>query len=59
MLETHVFDDQPDLYKQRLKVTFVERVREDRAFRSAEALARQIRKDCDMARAILARRDNP
>jgi len=58
MLETHVFDDAPDLYKQRLKVTFVERVREDRAFPSAEALARQIEKDCAIARAILARRDN-
>jgi len=57
MLETHVFDDQPELYKQRLKVTFVERVREDRAFKSAEALARQIRRDCEMARNILAQRD--
>ncbi len=57
ILETHVFDDQPDLYKQRLKVTFIERVREDRAFKSAEALAQQIRKDCQIAREILARRD--
>ncbi|RMH60923.1 MAG: bifunctional riboflavin kinase/FAD synthetase [Zetaproteobacteria bacterium] len=58
ILETHVFDDNPNLYKQRLKVTFVERVREDRAFPNPEALARQIEKDCAAARAILAQRDN-
>lgn len=54
VLETHVFDDAPDLYKQRLKVTFVKRIREDRAYRGAEALAIQIAKDCQQARAILA-----
>jgi len=55
LLETHLFDDSPDLYKHRLTVTFVERVREDRAFRGAEELAKQIAADCDMAREILAR----
>ena len=53
MLETHVFDDNPDLYKQRLKVTFVARIREDRAFASADDLARQIAEDCKAAKAIL------
>ncbi|HKJ83181.1 MAG TPA: bifunctional riboflavin kinase/FAD synthetase [Mariprofundaceae bacterium] len=57
LLETHLFDDNPDLYKKRLSVTFVERVREDRAFRGAEELARQIAIDCEVAREILARRD--
>jgi len=59
MLETHILDASPDLYKKRLKVHFIERVREDRAFRSAEELAEQIALDCEVARAILARRDNP
>jgi riboflavin kinase/FMN adenylyltransferase len=55
LLETHLFDDSPDLYKHRLTVTFVERVREDRAFKGAEDLAQQIADDCDKAREILAR----
>lgn len=58
LLETHLFDDNPDLYKKRLSVTFVQRVREDRAFKGAEELARQIAIDCDVARQILSRRDN-
>ncbi len=57
VLETHVFDDRPDLYRKRLSVTFIERVREDRAYSSAEALARQIREDCRIARLILERWD--
>lgn len=57
LLETHLFDDNPDLYKKRLNVTFVQRVREDRAFRGAEELARQIAIDCEAARQILSRRD--
>ena len=57
VLETHVFDASPDLYKRRLKVTFVQRIREDRAFRTGDELARQIAKDCEDARQILALRD--
>ncbi|HKI61863.1 MAG TPA: bifunctional riboflavin kinase/FAD synthetase [Mariprofundaceae bacterium] len=57
VLETHIFDAHPDLYKKRLKVHFIERVREDRAFKSAEALAEQIAKDCAVARDILSQRD--
>jgi len=53
VLETHVFDDAPNLYRQRLRVTFVARVREDRAFSSPEDLREQIRQDCIAARMIL------
>jgi len=53
MLETHIFDASPDLYKHRLKVSFVERIREDRAFTSADDLARQIGEDCKVAKTIL------
>ncbi len=55
MLETHVLDDNPDLYKRRLRVEFVQRIREDRAFTGPEDLARQIARDCDAARRILGR----
>jgi len=54
VLETHVFDDTPDLYKHRLKVTFVDRIREDRAFTGPDDLARQIAEDCKVARRILS-----
>jgi len=54
ILETHLFDDAPDLYKHRLKVDFVKRIREDRAFTGPDDLARQIAKDCQAARKILS-----
>jgi len=54
ILETHVFDASPDLYKHRLRVTFVERIREDRAFTGPDDLARQIAEDCKAARHILS-----
>jgi len=53
ILETHVFDDAPELYKHRLKVDFVRRIREDRAFTGPDDLARQIARDCAAARKIL------
>jgi riboflavin kinase/FMN adenylyltransferase len=53
ILETHVLDQTLDLYHHRLIVRFVRRIREDRTFKHADALARQIRKDCDAARQCL------
>ncbi|MDX8377375.1 MAG: bifunctional riboflavin kinase/FAD synthetase [Mariprofundales bacterium] len=53
LLETHILNDKPDLYHQRLMVSFVQRVREDRAFANVKALIRQIAKDCVIARTIL------
>ncbi len=58
-LETHILDDNPELYRKRLRVTFVARIREDRAFRSPEELARQIERDCAMARDLLASAPRP
>lgn len=53
ILETHMLDVSPDLYNARLEVQFVQRVREDRAYKSAEALSEQIQRDCAEARRIL------
>lgn len=53
ILEAHLFDDSPDLYHKRLEITFVSRIREDRVFRNAEELAKQISIDCTEARRIL------
>jgi riboflavin kinase/FMN adenylyltransferase len=54
ILETHILDETLDLYHHRLIVRFVTRMREDRTFKHADALAKQIRKDCDAARQHLA-----
>ncbi|HKI60545.1 MAG TPA: bifunctional riboflavin kinase/FAD synthetase [Mariprofundaceae bacterium] len=53
VLETHMLDANPDLYNQRLEIQFVQRVREDRAYKSAEELSEQIARDCAEARSIL------
>jgi riboflavin kinase/FMN adenylyltransferase len=53
LLETHLLDTQEDLYGKRLKVHFVKRIREDRAFVSADDLAAQIQADCAEAKRIL------
>jgi len=53
VLETHMLDANPDLYNQRLEIQFVQRVREDRAYKSAEELSEQIARDCAEARRIL------
>lgn len=54
VLETHMLDVEPELYNERLEIQFVKRVREDRAYRSAEELAEQIAKDCKVAKKILS-----
>jgi len=54
LLETHLFDDGPDVYDQWLNVSFVQRIREDRTFTGHADLAAQIAKDCKAARHILA-----
>ncbi len=55
-LEVHLFDFDGDLYGQRCDVAFVERLRSETRFPSAEALAAQIQRDAEQARAVLARR---
>ncbi len=53
LLETHLFDDAPDIYGEYLKISFVKRIREDRTFTGHEDLAQQIAKDCKQAKIIL------
>lgn len=54
-IETHVLDFDEDLYGRRLQVHFVERLREERKFPSADRLVRQIEEDVANARGILNR----
>jgi riboflavin kinase/FMN adenylyltransferase len=55
-IETHLFDFSADLYRQRLRVNFLEHIREERKFPSVPELVRQIQEDADRARALLAGR---
>jgi riboflavin kinase / FMN adenylyltransferase len=52
-LETHLFDFDGDLYGERLRVSFVERLRGETRFPSAQALVEQIHKDAARAREVL------
>jgi len=55
-LEVHLFDFAGDLYGRRCRVSFIERLRGEVRFASAEALAAQIRDDAARARAVLVAR---
>ena len=49
-LEAFLFDFQGDLYGRRLSIEFVKKLRDEAYFASLDALAAQIRRDCDAAR---------
>ncbi|MBI4506357.1 MAG: bifunctional riboflavin kinase/FAD synthetase [Chloroflexi bacterium] len=53
VLEVHLFDFGGDLYGQRVRVVFVERLREERRFASLDELRAQIARDAAQARAVL------
>jgi riboflavin kinase/FMN adenylyltransferase len=55
-LEVHLFDTDLDLYGASVRVDFVERLRETRAFSGAEDLKAQLNRDSLNARAILTQR---
>lgn len=55
LLEVHLLDGTADLYGQRLRVAFVERLRGERRFAGIDELRAQIERDCALARAIHAR----
>jgi riboflavin kinase / FMN adenylyltransferase len=49
-LEAFLFDFQGDLYGRRLSIEFVKKLRDEADFASLDALAAQIKRDCDAAR---------
>lgn len=51
-VEVHILDFDGDLYGREIAVRFRERIRDERKFKSAEELVRQIRKDVQYAREI-------
>jgi riboflavin kinase/FMN adenylyltransferase len=54
-VETHVFDIDQDLYDATLRLGFVQRLRDERAFASIDLLKAQIAADCDRARDLFHR----
>ena len=54
VLEVHVLDWDGDLYDQRVRTTFVSRIRDELKFDGVDALLAQIRRDIDIARRDLA-----
>jgi len=55
VVETHVFDLDRDLYGRRVRLAFVQRMRDERAFDGPASLREQIEMDCRHARALFAR----
>jgi riboflavin kinase / FMN adenylyltransferase len=55
MIETHVFDMTRDLYGSSLRLSFVQRLRDERAFPDVDALRAQIDADCRSARRLFGR----
>jgi riboflavin kinase / FMN adenylyltransferase len=55
VVETHIFDFNADLYGAPLRVGFVQRLRDERAFESLDLLRAQIDADCQRARVLFGR----
>jgi len=53
-VEAHLLDFDKDLYGKGIKIDFVDQIRSERKFLSVEELSKQIRKDVEQAREILA-----
>ena len=54
-IETHVFDVDRDLYDVTVRLSFVQRLRDERAFPDVDALRAQIDADCRSARRLFGR----
>jgi riboflavin kinase/FMN adenylyltransferase len=54
-IETHLFGIDADLYGTSMRVGFVQRLRDERAFESVDALRAQITHDCSRARVLFDR----
>ena len=55
LIEAYLLDFDADLYGQILRIAFVQRLRGERRFESAEALAEQMKRDVEDARNVLLR----
>ncbi|MFQ5596798.1 MAG: bifunctional riboflavin kinase/FAD synthetase [Nitrospiria bacterium] len=54
-VEVHLFDFNQNLYEQRIRITFIEHIRDDMRFEDPKDLLVQIGRDVDTAKSILQR----
>jgi riboflavin kinase/FMN adenylyltransferase len=54
-IETHLLDVSRDLYDARVRLSFVQRLRDERRFPDVDALRAQIDADCRSARRLFDR----
>jgi riboflavin kinase/FMN adenylyltransferase len=54
-VEAHLLDGSRDLYGTRMRLSFVQRLRDERAFPDVDALRAQIDADCRAARRLFGR----
>lgn len=54
LVETHIFDFNSDLYGRRVKVEFVDRIRDEKRFENVDALVAQIKKDIVEVKKVLS-----
>ncbi|MGC2408612.1 MAG: bifunctional riboflavin kinase/FAD synthetase [Methyloceanibacter sp.] len=61
VFEAYLLDFAGDLYGEEVEIEFIAQLRPDQTFANGEALATQMRQDCDQARAVLAaiEKDDP
>jgi len=55
LIETHIFNFNEDIYKKRVKVEFVDRVRDEQKFDGPDALVEQIKIDVERVKEILSK----
>ncbi len=55
-IEVHLFDFNADLYEQRIRITFIEHIRDDKRFDNTEDLVKQMDQDSEQAKAILTKK---
>ncbi len=55
VVETHIFDLDRDLYDRSIRLSFVQRLRDERTFPDVDALRSQIEADCRGARRLFGR----
>jgi len=53
MLEVHIFGFSQDIYGKRVKVFFIQKIRNEKRFKNSIALRKQISKDCEIAKNML------
>jgi riboflavin kinase/FMN adenylyltransferase len=59
-IETHIFDFSKSLYRKRLRLLFIDRLRDEKKFADGSALVKQIKKDIVKSKQILSNYlDNP